>query len=143
MTHTITSACTGCAACKTVCPVNAIRGEKRALHVISAAVCIDCGACGRICPFKAVHDASSKLCDAEKRALWLKPVIQVKACVSCGLCLQVCPTGVLDYAELVNHRVRSVAHLRDPKNCIGCSFCASVCPVEAIQMRTPRAKHLT
>ncbi len=46
--------CTGCGACVTVCPVNAIDGEKKQPHVIVAAKCIKCGACFEICPADAI-----------------------------------------------------------------------------------------
>ena len=137
MSYTIIKTCTGCEACKLVCPVNAIQGEKKSQHLINPVVCIECGACGRICPFKAVIDSDQTLCKQENRKLWMKPLIQENSCVSCGLCLQSCPTGVLDYAELTDHKVRAVAHLREPANCIACAFCAEICPVDAIEMRMP------
>lgn len=140
MSFTITSDCTGCTACVKVCPVDAISGERKGIHVIDPAVCIECGACGRICPYQAVLDQAGQLCQFAKRPLWLKPVIIEKKCVSCGVCLQVCPTGVLDFAELVNHQVRPVARLKDPGHCIGCSFCEIACPVNAIEMTSPSAR---
>ena len=46
--------CKGCGLCKTVCPVNAISGEKKSTHVIDHDKCIKCGACVAKCPFKAI-----------------------------------------------------------------------------------------
>jgi NADH:ubiquinone oxidoreductase subunit F (NADH-binding)/(2Fe-2S) ferredoxin len=46
--------CTGCGACVSVCPVNAIAGEKKQPHVIAAGKCIKCGACFEICPAAAI-----------------------------------------------------------------------------------------
>lgn len=134
MTHTIISTCTGCTACVAVCPVEAISGERKALHVIDAAVCIDCGACGRICPYQAVQDPTGALCQQMKRSHWLKPRIIEKTCISCGICLDVCPTGVLDFKQAANHSRRCVVHLRRAAGCIGCSFCEQACPVSAIVM---------
>jgi len=46
--------CVGCTACARNCPVNAISGERKGLHVIDQATCIKCGACLEKCKFNAV-----------------------------------------------------------------------------------------
>jgi len=46
--------CTGCRACKKVCPADAIEGEKKETHVIDETKCIACGACLERCKFDAV-----------------------------------------------------------------------------------------
>jgi len=46
--------CCGCTACARNCPVNAITGERKGIHVINQATCIKCGACIEKCKFNAV-----------------------------------------------------------------------------------------
>ncbi len=46
--------CTGCLACKKVCPSDAISGELKEIHVIHTEKCIKCGACFESCNFDAI-----------------------------------------------------------------------------------------
>jgi Na+-translocating ferredoxin:NAD+ oxidoreductase RNF subunit RnfB len=47
--------CTGCTACARNCPVNAISGERKKVHVLDQGICIKCGLCYTVCKFDAVR----------------------------------------------------------------------------------------
>ncbi|MCG6538434.1 MAG: 4Fe-4S binding protein [Syntrophales bacterium LBB04] len=111
--YRITDKCDGCGACKRNCPVDAIRGNKKALHIIAADRCIECGACGRICPAEAVNDPFGILCAMIRRSLWDKPQFDKRTCMSCRICIDACPVYCLDllsfspalYITTLNHHV--------------------------------------
>ncbi|MHC4533772.1 MAG: NADH-quinone oxidoreductase subunit NuoF [Planctomycetota bacterium] len=54
LTYEILEVCTGCGACRKVCPVGAISGEKKEQHVINQNKCIKCNQCFDICKFQAI-----------------------------------------------------------------------------------------
>ncbi len=71
--------CSGCGICLRACPVEAIKGGKRMIHVVDQNKCIKCGTCLELCPskFSAVAKVSGEELETPEEpipvGIWKKP----------------------------------------------------------------------
>jgi len=100
MAFFITSNCTGCTACKNICPTGAISGEKKQQHTVCDTACIDCGACGRICPAGAVANPFGRIVSKIPKKNWVRPYFNLDMCMACSICVEACPANALEVKDL-------------------------------------------
>ena len=141
MSHKITEDCIGCTACTRLCPVFAISGERKEVHVINEKRCVDCGVCGKACPKGAVIDSKGKPVEKVARADWLKPVIDQPACSACQMCVEACTLGLIAVTlPKTRGSLEVYANLENPAKCVGCGLCAKACPLNIIEMKEVTAE---
>ncbi len=58
VTYEVTKDCIGCQICAKRCPVEAIEGANKKLHIIDQEACISCGICYEVCPVDTVDIVS-------------------------------------------------------------------------------------
>ena len=134
----INDRCNGCSACKLLCPVNAISGERKEPHHINDLRCINCGVCGRVCAQEAILDEKGELGIRIPRKQWPLPVIDTHHCAACSMCADICGKHALSISQpSFKGDLRVYAVLSNKKSCVGCGLCAQICPLGVISMEVP------
>jgi Fe-S-cluster-containing hydrogenase component 2 len=54
------------------CPVNAIAGKPKYIHVINQETCISCGTCYDVCPFDAIVKLSGETIETPEKPIPIK-----------------------------------------------------------------------
>ena len=64
--------CTGCTLCAKHCPVDAIDGQAKYVHVIDQDTCISCSSCFNVCPFDAIVKLSGDSIETPEKPIPIK-----------------------------------------------------------------------
>ena len=134
MAYSITLDCTGCTACKKICPSGAVTGEKKDIHTIRDEICIDCGACGRVCAFGAVETPFGRIALRVRKKEWERPFFDLDTCTACNICLDACPVRALETELQKVKSPHAQPWLAREADCLACGFCARECPVDAVTL---------
>ncbi len=125
--------CIGCAKCLDACPVDAILGAPRQLHVVIDQDCTGCGLCLPPCPVDCIELIPVTPMDwpvADSEAALRIAASGHADCVACGACRPVCPES-LD-PEALYLAVREADWEPGPSaslaRCTLCGQCEPVCP---------------
>ncbi len=67
--YILTDKCIGCRLCITHCPVDAIDGKAKYVHVIDQETCISCSSCFSVCPFEAIVKLSGESIETPEKPI--------------------------------------------------------------------------
>lgn len=127
--------CTGCDACSSSCPTQAISGKQYHKHSIDPDICVSCGLCADFCEDEAIRNEAGEVVTSCAWEDWGIPEFDTEKCTGCWMCVEACPMYALEITEPEFHGdIRTHAYLVSPENCIGCEKCLKRCPVGAIKM---------
>ena len=71
--------------CLDMCPVGALKRNKKGVILLDKKICIGCQACVGFCPIGAMRKSSKR--------------IEPFKCISCGACVRACPENALELVE--------------------------------------------
>jgi len=134
MAFKINEKCIGCTACARRCPVNAIFGERKNIHVIDERLCIECGACGMVCPSEAISNGNGKPLKRLKPNEIPVASVDISLCSGCGFCSDICPFGCIEVVKDKSGSENFGVAVVNVKKCVACRLCESICIKEAIKM---------
>jgi ferredoxin-type protein NapF len=126
--------CTGCGACKDVCPtgVIALDGEQHPYLDFRAAECTQCGACAEACEApvftRSLVPAFAHIAVIGTSCLTFQGVM----CRTCG---ETCREGAIRFHMRIGGP--AIPELSE-QDCTGCGACIATCPGDAITAGTRR-----
>ncbi|MCM1355999.1 MAG: 4Fe-4S binding protein [Staphylococcus sp.] len=135
----LTSHCTACQLCVSVCPNGVLRPSGDLLTLMQPELSYErgycrpeCTKCSEVCPAGAIRpiDVADKSSIQIGHAVWVKDnCIPLTDGVECGNCARHCPVGAIlmvasDPADETSVKIPVV----NSERCIGCGACENLCP---------------
>lgn len=116
--------CTGCSACISVCPRDALSYDGNKAVQVDEELCVGCGLCVKACPRKIIslHTAQEPFlvkCANRERGADARSVCD-RSCIGCGLCSKNCPSQAV--------RIVDFCAVIDETACLSCGNCVIKCP---------------
>lgn len=84
--------------CLDMCPVGALKRNKKGTVILNKNVCIGCQACVGFCPIGAMRKSDER--------------IEPFKCIACGACVRACPTGALELVEVNIDEIRETVYYK-------------------------------
>ena len=106
--------CSGCDACSSVCPTNAISHDAKAeKNSIDAEYCVSCRLCSSFCDKNAIKAPDGSFSPYKGWKNWSMPFIDPDKCSGCSLCIEECPMNAIGLTGPAKHGdIHTYAYLK-------------------------------
>ncbi len=84
--------------CLDMCPVGALKRNKKGTVILNKNVCIGCQACVGFCPIGAMRKSDER--------------IEPFKCIACGACVRACPTDALELVAVNIEEIRETVYYK-------------------------------
>jgi len=84
--------------CLDMCPVGALKRNKKGTVILNKNICIGCQACVGFCPIGAMRKSDVR--------------IEPFKCISCGACVRACPTNALELVKVNIDDIKEVVYYK-------------------------------
>jgi Fe-S-cluster-containing hydrogenase component 2 len=82
--------------CLDMCPVGALKRNKKGVVILDKKTCIGCQACVGFCPIGAMRKSKDR--------------IEPFKCIACGACVRACPNDALELVDVEMDKIKEVVY---------------------------------